>query len=314
MHGRGVPTWRGVGAGVLVAAVPWSWFVVRDALGVVTDVLAIIVPLLAVVVVGAGLVGRRWRPAWALAASSLVAGTVAVLGPWLPADEGAVAGSGVTVAGANVDGHVDANRTLLDLAADVLVVPEVSADGVEELDAAYPYQYIRIDDNDDPDIAVFSRYPLRLLEPVGPDLPGARLEVAAPGGPFVLYALHVPRPWLRGEVEGSYQATVPEHRRLVEQVAARMRAEILPVVLVGDLNSTDRGRDYRLLLSSGLVDAMRDTTGAPTSIGKWTPLLARIDHVLVSAGWCGDLARRLDLPGSSHHGVTATVGRCGEVR
>lgn len=127
----------------------------------------------------------------------------------------------------------------------------------------------------------------------------------------MLYALHVPRPWYSGEVEASYQATVPEHRRLVEEVAARLRTEALPVVLVGDLNSTDRGRDYRVLLRrGGLVDAMRDSAGAPTSVGKWLPLLARIDHVLVGVGWCGDAARRVVLPDSSHRGVLATVGPC----
>lgn len=212
-----------MGTGLLLAAVPWTWFLgaTRWASSPTCWRSCSLCwwrswPC-------GGLVGCRRRPALMLAVSTLVAGTAAAVGPWLPADEGAVAGRGVTVAGTNVDGNLTAGRTLLDLAADVLVVPEVSADGVRDLDAAHPYRYIRIDDDDDPDIAVFSRYPLWLVEPVGPDLPGGHLEVAGPDGRFVLYALHVPRPWYSGEVEASYQATVPEHRRLVEEVAARLR-------------------------------------------------------------------------------------------
>ncbi|MDN5748784.1 MAG: hypothetical protein L0H64_09780, partial [Pseudonocardia sp.] len=82
-----------------------------------------------------------------------------------------------------------------------------------------------------------------------------------------------------------------------------------------DLNSTDRGRDYRTLTrDAGLVDAMRDTVGLPTSVGKWRFLLARIDHVLLSPGWCGDDARRVPMPGSSHRAVTVTVGPCAPAR
>jgi endonuclease/exonuclease/phosphatase family metal-dependent hydrolase len=83
------------------------------------------------------------------------------------------------------------------------------------------------------------------------------------------------------------------------------------VVVAGDLNSPDRAPDYRALVArGGLIDAMRAEWAAPTSVGKWMPLLVRIDHVLVSAGWCGDGARRFPLPGSDHAGITVSIGPC----
>lgn len=302
-----------VGAGIL-AVLPWTWFAIRDApLGAFVEVLAIMLPVLAVAVaVAAGVYAyrRRCLPALVLAVSTLAAGAVATVGPWLPHDAGEVGGRGVTIVAANVDGRDGAAETLGALTADVIVVPEVGPDVVAALTPRYPHRYVRIDGNDDPDIAVFSRYPLRVLEPVGPSLPGARVEIAGPDGRFVLYGLHVPRPWFTGESESKYQATAPEHRRLVKGINERLRAETLPVVLAGDLNSVDRERDYRVNLGTGLVDAMRDAHGAPTSVGKWLPLLGRIDHILVSEGWCGDGARRVVLPESSHRAVMATVGPC----
>lgn len=302
------PRWRGVAGVLVLAVVPWTWFVLRDALGPVTDVVAIMLPPIVVLVtIGAALAARRYRRFWALAASGVMVGVVAVVGPWLPQDAGAVGGRGVVVAGANVDGQSRPATELRAISADVLVVLEPSEGIGEALGGVYPYEVFRRDVL--PPVGVFSRYPMHLLEPPGPRLPGARLEIDGPDGPFVLYAMHIPRPWLW--TEGGYQATVAEHFELAELVAQRVRAETLPVVLIGDLNSTDRGRDYRALLGEGLlVDATREGVGAPTSVGKWGAFLGRIDHVLVSRGWCGDGPRRVPLPGSSHLGVTVAVGPC----
>jgi endonuclease/exonuclease/phosphatase (EEP) superfamily protein YafD len=125
----------------------------------------------------------------------------------------------------------------------------------------------------------------------------------------VLYALHVPRPWWTGR--GEYQATIAEHHRLVATLAARAAHEPGPVVLAGDFNSTDRGRDYRLLTDgAGLVDAMRNGWTGPTSVTTWRTFLLRIDHLLVGPRWCGDAPRRFPLPRSDHDGITATIGPC----
>jgi hypothetical protein len=175
------------------------------------------------------------------------------------------------------------------------------------LSAVYPNREVL---RDGPSVGVYSRLPLRVLDRGGADLPGMRLEVDGRDGPFLLYGLHVPRPWYTADGSG-YQATLAEHHRILTALAARIAAERQPVVVLGDLNMPDRGRDYRQLLqTSHLVDAMRDRGTRFSSVGKWTPLLLRIDHALVSSGWCGDDAGQLELPGSDHRGIGVTVGPC----
>ena len=128
---------RGGAWTLLLIALPWTWFLLRDAAGPITDVVAIVLPQLALLVaVGAGLVARRCRRALVLAVSTLVAGTVAVVGPWLPADAGAVMGRGVTVAGANVDGLGSPVAALGEISADVVVVLEPSVGVAAELEDA----------------------------------------------------------------------------------------------------------------------------------------------------------------------------------
>ena len=305
-------TGRRVAGSALLAALPWTWFLLRGALGPVTDVLALLLPLVlgAVVAVAVAVALRRRRAgALVVAVSTLLTAVVAVAGPWLPADAGPVsADEALIVAAANVDGQDRPMDALRAVDADLWVVPELSAAVYFGLTATHPHELLSA--TTPPNVAVFSRYPLQLLEGAGPDLPGQRIRVDGPAGPFVLYALHVPRPWILGDTVG-YQVSVSEHQRIAEAVAARVARETLPVVVAGDLNSTDRGRDYRALVpGTGLVDAMRAGVAGPTSVGKWRLLLARIDHVLVSPGWCGDDPRRVGVPGSSHRAVTVTVGPC----
>ncbi|MBW0114617.1 endonuclease/exonuclease/phosphatase family protein [Pseudonocardia abyssalis] len=308
------PAVGGVAVTVLVAALPWAWFALRDT-GPAADVVAIAMPLLAAGVVGvAGVVAlvpgsrvRRGRAAL-FGLSTLLVAVVAIVGPWLPSPTGPVAGRGVTVLGGNVDYQDTPTPAMIDLGADVVVAAELAPDTEEDFGEEYPHTVVGGPENSP--LGVFSRYPLRVLQDAGPDLPGMRVLVQGPGGPFVVYALHVPRPWFGGDPE-DYEVSVPEHYALAAAVAGRVRAETMPVVLVGDLNSTDRGRDYRALTGgAGLSDVALEGWGGPTSVGKWLPLLGRIDHLLVSPSWCGDDGRRVELPGSSHRGVTATVGPC----
>jgi endonuclease/exonuclease/phosphatase (EEP) superfamily protein YafD len=308
------PAAVGIAVTVLVAVLPWLWFAVRDA-GPAADVVAIAMPLLAAfaVVVAAvvalvpGSPTRRLRAAL-FGLSALLVGVVAVAGPWLPADAGAVSGRGVSVLGGNVDYQDTPTPAMIELDADVVVVPELAPDTVDDFGEEYPHAVVG--GPPDSPLGVFSRYPVRVLEADGTDLPGLRVLVDGPDGEFVLYALHIPRPWI-GRSDQDYEVSVSEHYALARSVAEHVRAETSPVVVVGDLNSTDRGRDYRVLTGEGgLVDVMREGWGGPTSVGKWLPLLGRIDHVLVSGGWCGDDARREELPGSSHRAVHATVGPC----
>ena len=291
-------------AALVLAVLPWSWFLFRDPLGVVGDVMAILLPALVAVAFLTGLVAAARSRLWVVPAASVLAfGLVAVTGPWLPADAGAVRpGAGVRVVAANVRALATSADELT--GAQVLVVSEYPPDLGPLLASRYPY---RLDEPGGPGVAVFSTLPIHLLDGPDPGLPGLRVQVDGPRGPFVLYALHVPRPWLTDR--GSYQATVAEHHAIVDAVAARVAAETRPVVVAGDLNSPDRGRDYRHLTAT-MVDATRDGAVTFTSTGQWTALLLRIDHILVTPGWCGDAAGQIGLPGSDHRGVTATVGPC----
>lgn len=290
---------------LLLTALPWAWFVLRDPLGLVGDVLAVALPVLVVLGAGVALWFGRTR-AILPAVSLLLAGTVAVLGPWTPHDAGGVRpGAGVTVASANVTSMPSTVPALQAVAADVVVVSEDAPAVDAALAPGYPYHLFTMAGGQ---VGVYSRFPLRLLEAPDADLPGMRVAVAAPL-PFELVALHVPRPWWTAR--GGYQATPAGHHRLVTDVAARVAQQPGPVVLAGDLNSTDRARDYRSLVDGdGLVDTQRDGWAGPTQVTTWRLLLLRIDHLLVSRGWCGDAARRFGLPRSDHDGITATVGPC----
>ncbi|HWD79554.1 MAG TPA: endonuclease/exonuclease/phosphatase family protein [Kribbella sp.] len=322
---------RSVGI-VIAGLLPWAWFVLRDRLGVVTDVVAIVLPMLtlvAAVVAGAfGLLRRssdrsrrrsarqpdtRRRAAIAFAVSTLLVGAVATFGPWIPHGTATVdASRGVRLAAANIgSGELEGADALLALRADVLVVSEIGEPLTNRLAEAYP---IHVADWNGPSVGVFSRWPVTVMERPGPDLPGFVLRVHAPAGDFDLIAAHVPRPWL--STGGSaydnqlpYQTTVAGHHRLIEQIAARVARDDRPVVVAGDLNTTDRGRDYRIL-TDHLNDAMLDHWGRPSQIGRWAALLVRIDHLLVKPGWCSDHSSWYEVPRSDHHGLVSTIGPC----
>jgi hypothetical protein len=321
--------WVGI---VIAGLLPWAWFLLRDRLGAVGDVVAILLPIATLASVVVALVVAAWRVrrgararagrrrrrvALVFAVSTLLVGIVGTFGPWIPHGTGTVdPGRAVRIAAANIgSGELDGADNLLALKADVLVVSEIGPPLTERLSESYPQHEAYWNG---PSIGVFSRWPLTVLEPPGPDLPGYVIRVHAPSGEFDLIAAHVPRPWWRSD--GStydrstenglpYQATVAEHHRLIEQLAARAARDDRPVVVAGDLNTTDRGRDYQLL-TDHLHDAMLDTWGRPSQIGKWSPLLVRIDHLFVKPGWCSDDNEWYLIPMSDHHGLAATIGPC----
>lgn len=300
-------TRRGPALVVVCLLLPWAWFLVRDVLGTVTDVLAIVLPVLCVVVaLLVGLVFRR-RPAVAFAVSTLLVGIVATVLPWIPHGTGTVDTSrAVRIAAANIGaGELEGADTLIALNADVLVVSEIGQPLTERLSTAFASHVAEFSG---PAVGVFSRFPLTVLESPSADLPGFMVRVDAPSGAFDLIATHVPRPWYTSSGP-SYQTTFPGHHRLIEQIARRAEADKGPVVFAGDLNTTDRSRDYRLL-TKHLDDAMLDTWGRPTQIGNWAPFLVRIDHLLVKPGWCSDNTSHYKIPVSDHHGIIATVGPC----
>ena len=315
---RGPTRVRRYGGVAVAALLPWAWFLVRDRLGVVTDVLAIGLPMLTLVTaLIVGLLGRRYKAAIVFAVSTLLVGIVATVLPWIPGGAGAVdRARAVRIAAANIgSGELEGADSLLALHADVLVVSEIGSPLTARLSESYP---VHVADWNGPAVGIFSRWPLTVLERPGPDLPGFVVRVQAPSGEFDLIAAHVPRPWWTSggatyqsapDDGASYQTTVAEHHRLMEQIAARAERDDHPAVVTGDLNTTDRGRDYRVL-SKHLDDAMLDTWGRPSEIGNWTAFLVRIDHMFVKPGWCADDAGWYKIPVSDHRGIISTVGPC----
>lgn len=300
---------------VLASAGPWSWFMVRDE-GALIEWMAILLPLVGLVGLALlGLVARvaRSRRVLLVAPSWVAFLLVAVVGPWT-VQEQAPPVDPVTLSVANLRGDNDdatALGPLLESATDVLVVLEltpISDAATRVLERTYPYLWsgTRTDG-----VAVWSRYPLdggAVMEDGSLDgARGGRVVVEAPGATFALYALHLYRP---SRHAFGNEVTVQGQRTLVDALVERMSRDVLPVVVAGDLNATDRGSAYRRLLGDGR-DAARSTFAAPTSLRtRNLPLLLRIDHVFIPGDWCAADAERVGIRGSDHRAVRVEIGRC----
>lgn len=302
---------RWMGA-VLAALAPWMWFGVRD-LGWVFELVANALPLLfglAAMTLAAFAVGRK-RPRAAIgAASCLLAGGVAVVGPWRPeAVPPPVQGWRIVVANVS-SGNEAVDRAVADALAqrgDLVLMLEAGED------PPAPPGYTAVALPSYSNQVVMSRFPARLLDrpPNWPKrLRAHRLEVDAPSGRLVVYLAHLVRPHLglRGLVRLPRQMSAQRRERTA--LLASARGETAPVVLVGDFNSSDRGRGYRQI-TDRFRDAMRARWTGPTyAAGLWRPLLLRIDHVFVPRDWCSAEPERFALSGSDHRGVAVDVGPC----
>ena len=297
---------------LVAAALPWSWFAVRDIRGGL-DFPATVLPLpvAGVTAVALLIAALRRRPGLAgVGLSWMAMGLVAVVGPWLP-QRGPDPVQPIRVVGANLlHGNHSLDRTLADVVArrgDVVVLTEASSRAARAMAGAYPHQ----GRSRRGDVLVLSRFPIRRLErPAGfpSKLKGERWELEADTGRLVLYSVHLSRPHARQPREiGSALA------RQETQVGALLRAataERSPTLVVGDLNLSDRTREYRRL-TGRFRDAMRAAVAGPTYMRPlYRPLLLRIDHLFVPEGWCTRHARTFTMRGSDHRGLTAEVGPC----
>ncbi len=304
MPAPGLSRWASVLVG---AALPWTWFLLRDLGGPVEGV-AVLLPLLVevplVVVLGIA-VGRRRGTLLPVAASLLVFGAVCVVGPLLP-HRGPPPVASLTLVSANLfwnNTTPDASvETLLAVGADVEVAVETSPahrSAFERIDTAHPYSA------DDDQLVVRSRYPVTaMLDPA--HVPPRRIlavTIDAPAGPFVLYAVHALNPLS--------ESTFASQLVWVDRLLRAASREALPVVIAGDFNMSDRQLGYRWMAGE-----MRDAITAggwghtTYSDGIWAPLFLRIDHVFVSPDWCAADGHIVDLPGSDHDGVTVRIGPC----
>lgn len=243
-----------------------------------------------VVAVGAG-VTRRW--ALLGAATVLSIAHVAFLAPKLAAREPLPHlppdAFHVRVLSANVyAGNEEPGRYAEDIrrsGADIIFLQEATPTFLGALDRTgaigdLPHRVVVT--RADPFAAVVaSRWPLLAQDVVElhgrPVLVRATVEVA--GVPVRLYAVHVVAP---------FGGNRPAWARELRAVADAVRAEQGRVVVAGDFNATWGNREFRRLLDSGLTDGAA-ARGRPFQMTwprdrRLVPALARIDHVLTTAG------------------------------
>jgi endonuclease/exonuclease/phosphatase (EEP) superfamily protein YafD len=216
-------------------------------------------------------------------------------------------GSTMTVMTFNVWGgseRAETVRLILDHGPpDVVALQELSPPIarllLDELEDVYPYHTIG-SSSGYWGMGVMSRYPLTELRITDRALPRwmiQAVEIEASGGAFTLYNIHPPSTHTplyadmiadiprRVRTSFDYRYTFAE--KLLREIAQRPG----PVVVAGDLNSTDRSDVYRLLTRS-LTDVHR-TAGwglghtFPAQRGRYRgipypPRVIRIDMILVS--------------------------------
>ena len=249
------------------------------------------------------------RRALGAGAAALVVAHLLVVAPALGADPlppGAAAAPRLRVVTANLyvlnPDPVAAARVLRALRPDVLIVPELSARGLEGLReggllAELPHALVDLGDREET-VGLLSRLPLRdvrLRSVATRELPRATVTVG--GRDVRVLAAHpLPPIWVLHDV---WRPSLEDLAREAEQVD-------LPLVVAGDLNA-DRDHDaFRGLLATGLRDA-HDARGRGLA-RTWPaglPLL-HLDHVLVRDLDVLDV-QEVRVPGSDHLAVVADI-------
>jgi len=136
----------------------------------------------------------------------------------------------------------------------------------------------------------------------------ARVQIPGLRGEPVIARAHVINPLT------FYGKPFEECRRAIaaakERMAGLADAACRGAVIVGgDINSTPNMRQFRDLLSNGYRDAVEQTgagSAPPFPSYPVFPTLVTIDHVLTRHATVSSI-RTIDLPGSDHRALLATV-------
>jgi len=292
-------------APIVVSAVPWLWFVVRDrspALDAVAFVLPLAVGVTALLVLAAAISVGRARFA-VIALSLVVFDGIVVVGPRVPQASPTPVDPFRLVSSNTFQGNrvpAAAARALLATHPDVLVTVETRRSITTSLGQMFAHGGTQASGGLD----VFSVWPVGPMAAV-PRVPGStavRVEVLRPGAPFVLYALHLANPL--------HDVSFTDHAETVRRLLAAAEREDLPVVLAGDFNMSDRTTSYRAL-DGAFRDAMRASfAGSTYDHGPWGLLELRIDHVFTSRSICAASPSVFGVPGSDHDGLDVELGDC----
>ena len=296
-----------VGLVVLSQAVGWA----------VTRNIAIVqslTPYLALALVPVVTVALWRQQLLLLAVASAVGVGIAILATPLAVakSQGAAAAdsTGLRVASLNLwfeNTRIDAiDETVAEIDADVVVLIEYTPEHQTALEATslvenYPFRIERRDVGP-AGIAVWSRTPMRVAEPLDTYKDSLDFEVEGPDGSIRLVAMHMPTPVADFEAWRRDLATAAEIGRTADR----------PTLLIGDLNATYWHPDFRRLLDAGFVDAHAAAgSGFSTSwpANRWFPPFVRLDHALAVGGLVSTDVDDFDIPGSDHRGLVVTVAQ-----
>ncbi len=198
----------------------------------------------------------------------------------------------------------EVDEALAEIDADVIVFSEYTLDHQAALRASrladgYPYRIERRGFGG-AGIAVWSRSPVQVADPLDTFNNSLDLEVDGPDGDIRLVAMHMPTP----------VADFGAWRRDLATAARVGRTTDGPTLLIGDLNATYWHPDFRRLLDAGFVDANAAVgSGFSNSwpTGRWFPPFVRLDHALTTRGLVSTDVDDVDVPGSDHRGLIVTV-------
>ncbi|MCL1839016.1 MAG: endonuclease/exonuclease/phosphatase family protein [Propionibacteriaceae bacterium] len=151
---------------------------------------------------------------------------------------------------------------------------------------------------------IFSRFPLTEADAAQTTFNSAFVEVADPGGKFILGGVHTVNPvrdfdlWLAdGEA--------------IAEVAARRVGR--PLIIAGDFNATDEHLPLRKITSAGLSSVERRVGAGwiptfPSDIGLVPPLIG-IDHILINKEFRATKVYAVSVVGTDHLGLVAELVR-----
>lgn len=215
---------------------------------------------------------------------------------------------GLRVAAVNLwygNDHVaDVAEELADVDADVVVFGEFTSAHQavlrsSTLATSYPNR-LDMGDGGASGIAVWSKWAMRVDDPLPTELDSIDVTVAGPDGDVRVVGVHMPTPI------SDFAAWRRDHELAVDIARTTDR----PTLLIGDLNTSYWHPDFRDMLDAGWVDAhiaLGDgfSTSWPTT---WiVPPFVRLDRALTTGGLVSTDVDDVEIPGSDHHGIVVSV-------
>lgn len=299
--------WAIVGLTLIVVLTRWVGVPERSARLFALEVLAPLLVLPALTAVALGVVLRRRMLMFvAVLTSAIVLAGAAPDLRWWPVEQPASVGPPFRIATANVlvDNARPASDTaaeLVSLQADVLVVTELTPLVAAALAPQFPHRVEDPDEGSTFGSGIYSQHPIVSSERGRLDgFPTLRATVSVHGRDLDVLAVHTLQPL----------AGLGVLRRQLIELTELAAGERGPLVLAGDFNATRHHRSFRRLLATSLRDAHLETgrgLARTWPANHRVPPFALLDHVLVSPHLAVTSTEEVEVTGSDHRSVVATV-------